>query len=119
MIIDKYNKEISGQLKYFFTFSQSECGKKSLLPQSTSFCTGSTSSSITGFSVVVVLVVVELVVVLRGVVLLRLVVDLLVVDVEPSGTHCPGAGVDDTITEGPSAEGVLGGRAHSGCHKQG
>lgn len=98
----------------FHTFSHSVCGKKSLLPQSTSFCTGSTSvssSGTTGLSVVVEVVVVVLRVLV--VVLLRVVV-LLVVELEASGTHCPGAGVDDTITEGPSAEAVLGGRAHSG-----
>ena len=41
------------------------------------------------------------------------VVVLLVVDVDCSGTHCPGFGVVTTGLE-PSADAVLGGRAHSG-----
>ena len=51
--------------------------------------------------------------VLAGLSEVVVVVVLLVVDVDCSGTHCPGFGVVTTGLE-PSADAVLGGRAHSG-----
>lgn len=102
----------SSNITNILTFPHSSCGRKSLSPQfTTSFCEGKSLLSVVvvlvlmGFRVVVDVDMGRLVVV---------VVFLVVVEVEASGTHCPWGGLVEAMGV-PSWEGVLGGRAHSGC----